>query len=264
MTLVNIIKRFIVCVLFLSPLASYPQELPCRDWYYTTDKNGNKIKGRCSEAYQVNSDGQTHGKLIDYYENGKPEFIVMYSNGVRNGSFRQFKEDGVTVIVQGNFSKGAKVGKWKWIDEKGVFTTDYDTKQYAYHWKNLILKYDLNGGGVTGDILVFFEFTKGMYNDNIIAIKVNEQRVAVKDFPARIGLNENWEWGNTYIDGINIMDEINPFSISGDELNSILKRLKKKDGIPQNSYVVLQFSKGVLNEDTNYKIFDSAGRPVIN
>lgn len=267
MRAINVIRNFtFILGLTVLPLLSFSQEVPCREWYYSTDENGNKIKQHCKQAWQVNSNGQKHGKFIQYQENGNPDYVKTYSNGVATGSYVEYNADGVSVLMQGNYLNGNKVGKWRKNDDAGgYFVIDFDKDiTFSYHWKNLALKYDLEEGGITGDLLIHFEFTKGMYDDNIITIKVNGQSVRVKDFPHRIGLNENWQWSNSYVDGINVLDEINPFRLSGDQLNVIIKKLKKENGIPQNAFVVVRFSKGVLSADVNYKIFDSEGHPINN
>jgi antitoxin component YwqK of YwqJK toxin-antitoxin module len=263
MKAMNVIKNSAVILgLTLLPLISFSQEVPCREWYYTTDSNGNQIKGRCKQAWQVNSNGQKHGKFIQYQENGNPDYVKTYSNGVATGSFVEYNADGVTVLMQGNYLNGNKVGKWRKNDDTGGFLlVDFDKDiTFSYHWKNLVMKYDLEVGGITGDVLIYFEFNKHSYNS--MSIVVNGSRVVVEGFPSLIGLDDNWEWANSYVDGINVPDP-DPLSISGNELNAIIRKLKK-NGVPQNSFVALRFSKGKLDTNGSYRIFDSTGRLVSN
>lgn len=260
---INGIKNFTVILgLTILPLISFSQEVPCREWYYTTDRNGNQIKGHCKQAWRVNSNGQKHGKFIQYQENGNPDYVKTYSNGVATGSYVEYNADGVTVLMQGNYLNDNKVGKWRKNDDTGGFLiVDFDNDiTFSYHWKNLVMKYDPEVGGVTGDVLIYFEFNKLSYNS--MRILVNGERVAVEGFPNLIGLNDNWEWANSYVDGINVPDS-DGLRISGTDLNAIIRKLKR-NGVPQNSFVALRFSKGVLNTNTSYKIFDSTGHLVSN
>jgi antitoxin component YwqK of YwqJK toxin-antitoxin module len=261
MTVINARKHSkLICALLLLPLISYSQEVPCREWYYTTDRNGNQIKGRCKDAWQVNSDGQIHGKGINYYENGNPEFVVSYSNGVRNGSFRKFKEDGVTILVQGNFLNGVKVGKWKWTDEIGFLTLDYDhNEQLAYHWKNLILKSDAQNA-ISGDLLFWFRFgvISGQPQTGTITVSVNG--------------NENYHQILTHIPSKgwtvtedimqrdeNIHRDIYEFTLQQDVINEIIQKLKRSGSTPKDGFAILHFSEGKFAPNTPYKLYDVTG-----
>jgi len=262
MKAINHIKRFrLILSLLLLPLISVCQEVPCREWYYTTDRNGNQIKGHCKQAWKVNSDGQKHGKFIQYHENGNPQYVKTYSNGIATGSYVEYKENGTTILIQGNYLNGDRIGKWRKNYDDGFLVVDFDEDvSYSYHWNNLVMKYEQEVGGLTGDVLICFEFTNHSYN--YMTIKVNGERVSVIEFPIVIGLNEKWELGNSDIDGISI-PEPDGLHIAANDLNKIIGKMKK-NGIPQNSYAILRFSKGVLNTNTSYKIFDSTGHLVSN
>ncbi len=94
---------------------------------------------RLEEKYQ---NGKRHGASIKYYPNGRPAEILMYSNDAKNGTWKQFFQNGTlkleatyinnkregdyklfrpdgTPEMQGRFSNNLMVGEWIYFDEKG-------------------------------------------------------------------------------------------------------------------------------------------------
>lgn len=94
---------------------------------------------RLEENYK---NGKRHGASIKYYPNGRPAEILMYSNDLKNGSWKQFFQNGTlkldavykndkrdgdyklyrfdgTPEIQGRFSNNLMVGPWIYFDEKG-------------------------------------------------------------------------------------------------------------------------------------------------
>lgn len=172
----------------------FAQEVPCRQWYIKRDRNGNELKTNCKEAWQVNADGQKHGRYIEYYEDGTPKTSASYLNGMLNGVYKSFSGDGVSVIETGIYSNGEKNGKWlesngtgsykngiyvglwNYSDhEDGKKSVDYDSKRLIYNWWNLSFVVGLGASkDLNGDILLGFEITK---SDLAITVNGAPQRI---------------------------------------------------------------------------------------
>lgn len=254
MKVINATKHFkFILVLFLFPLSSFSQEVPCREWYYTTDTNGNQIKGHCKQAWQVNSDGQKHGKFIKYHENGNPHYIKTFVNGLGNGSFREFKEDGVTITIQGVYLNEERIGKWKWVDDNGFLIIEFGkNEQFYYHWKNLVLKSN-HMNGATGDMLFHFRFSVTLQKETgtvVITVNGNEN------------YHHNFVRSNSWIFNDNIErneDFVYDLQLSKDIINEIIQKLKGSKSIPTDGFVVINFSNGNISSNVPYKIYDSTG-----
>jgi antitoxin component YwqK of YwqJK toxin-antitoxin module len=59
--------------------------------------------------------------LTKYNENGKIILIASYNNGIVDGAFKKFYENGI-LMEEGEYKMMKKVGLWKYYDETGNLT----------------------------------------------------------------------------------------------------------------------------------------------
>jgi hypothetical protein len=273
----------VVISLIIKVIPVSAQEIPCRQWYYKKDRYGAEIKTSCQEAWQVNSNGQKHGKYIEYYENGNPSAVAMYRNGVLHGSYTSFYADGVAVWDKGNYVNGKKdgfwkeaknsgtykdgstIGVWKFGMEAGNIDINFDTKEMVYHWNNLVLKSKVINESISGELLFQFIFEKGDFGNyitdrpNSVKINVNEEAVYSPAPVSSFFLSKDWSLENKD-DLINSASDTNyNFKISRVELNRLIQKLKGNDGTPKNAFMVLPFVNGNLDSSRDFKIFNETG-----
>lgn len=155
------------------------QEVPCRNWYTKTDRNGNTINLGCQEAWNKNSNGQKHGKYILYFENENPNVVSTYVNGILNGKYTQYDVDGTTIVLQGNyfndkrngnwkigssngsFKDGNRIGIWKFtLPNSGNLTQDFDQKTYRYSQFSREFQGSVENGKLNGECLMRIEVDK--------------------------------------------------------------------------------------------------------
>lgn len=158
--------NFIASILFLtiSSLVSYSQSLPCRDWYYVEDRNGNKIKDKCMVAWQENDIGQKDGKYIYYKENGTPLEVIFYKAGIAHGRYVLYADNNEAILDSGRYVNGKKSGKW--IHDGNNFVTYNNDKPVSlgtrkYSELQLTGAYDQTGS-YTGKILLHEKTTSPM------------------------------------------------------------------------------------------------------
>lgn len=53
-----------------------------------------------------------HGQRTLFYENGKPQYVEQYKNGLFEGPYRAF-HDNEKLKLEGNYAGGAMTGEWK-------------------------------------------------------------------------------------------------------------------------------------------------------
>ncbi|WP_336515350.1 hypothetical protein [Pollutibacter soli] len=58
-----------------------------------------------------------HGNFTEYYESGKIKKTGMYINGLREGMWEEFSENGVKAV--GTYHHGYPNGEWRYYDESG-------------------------------------------------------------------------------------------------------------------------------------------------
>jgi len=68
--------------------------------------------GELEQEGNFNNNGQYHGEWIWYYLNGNQHIIQNYENGLEDGRFREFADDGETLIADGNYIEGERDGNW--------------------------------------------------------------------------------------------------------------------------------------------------------
>ena len=56
--------------------------------------------------------------LTKYNEDGKITLIASYNNGIVDGTFKKFYENGI-LMEEGTYKMMKKVGLWKYYDEAG-------------------------------------------------------------------------------------------------------------------------------------------------
>lgn len=114
----------LLTILFFVPLLSYAQDIPCRDWYYVSDRNGNKIKDKCKEAWQENDIGQKSGKYVYYKDNGAAQEVAYYKNDVLHGRYVYFSKWDQTIYDSGRYINGKRNGRWLLSPYTVTFSND--------------------------------------------------------------------------------------------------------------------------------------------
>lgn len=239
----NIIRRKLLAgLLCLFCISAFTQTPPCRQWYYRKDNHGNEVKDNCKEAWQVNANGQKHGKYIAYYENGNPVLSAMYSNGALNGYAKAFDSDGVAILAEGNYVNGNKVGIWYYPKIK--LTSNYDLHKNTLKWNDLILESTNKNGVLNGEVVLQFAFAQS-YEGYSINITVNLEDEYTKSSDRHYGWDDNYSFDRSY------------FNLKGTELFGIIKILESER--ISNSYIVFKFANGKLTPYEN-KIYDGNKR----
>ncbi len=142
---------------------------------YTVDEQ-NRKQGWC-EGYS--KDGKLFekafykndtldGERTLYYENGKPESVEHYKNGIHEGSYQHFFEDG-TLQLEGNYKDDKMCCEWKAyyptseLKEIVTFKDNEENGPFTEYYKNGNLKTRgtyLNGDNEDGLLELFDESGK--------------------------------------------------------------------------------------------------------
>ncbi len=275
------------------------QELPCRNWYTKTDRNGNTINVSCKEAWSKNSNGQKHGKYISYYENGNPHFVATYVNGLLNGKYVQYELNGTTIIDEGNyanekrngnwkigFSTGAfkedkRIGVWKFsLPNSATLTQDYTLNTYSYSEFSKVFKGSWENRKLNGECLMKIEFKK-MDLTSFNGIVEYNADISINGFN-QFGLDDNGKWVGkvTFDRDMKAKDDLviaedfesalsadgvsafkYPMRIDKDLFKDILTMLKDKYNLTSAS-ISLKFNSGTLDQEYSNLIFDNQGKKI--
>lgn len=100
--------------------------------------------------------GKLHGRVVVYYKNGKIASETHYNNGVKEGVFKKYSQDGIVleeipyknnqfngwviyrdikgqIIAQGMYEKGLKKGIWKFYENGELIReVDSESKEFIY------------------------------------------------------------------------------------------------------------------------------------
>ena len=79
----------------------------------------NNLIDRDGVLYAPNKNKPFSGSVFDFYENGTERFNGRYRNGIKNGKWTWWNEDG-GVDSTGRFKKGLKNGQWKYYYTNGI------------------------------------------------------------------------------------------------------------------------------------------------
>jgi hypothetical protein len=145
----------LVCLMTIS-IPGFSQNVPCRDWYYIEDSNGNKIKDKCKEGWNENDIGQKNGKYFYNKENGTPYVIAFYKNDVLNGRYVLYSYKDIALLDSGRYINGKKSGKW--VHDGNCYVTYREGKPFGTgvrKYKELQLKgFYESDGAFTGTMLI--------------------------------------------------------------------------------------------------------------
>jgi hypothetical protein len=260
------------------------QEIPCRQWHIKKDKYGNETRSSCKEAWQVNVNGQKHGKYIEYFEGGNPSVSATFMNGILNGPYKSFDGDGATILEEGLYKNGKKDGKWveNWYERKvvsrgqylngepiGIWSCNASEKQLQYDfksherkltWKNQIIQnvIDLNSKSYNGEVLISlgFRHLEGALITLTIESNLDNNKIWIRDIKdIRVGE----KYSSIASSNPNFTIESKLFSF----LLSILRDkygLLKEDDKSNDAYITLSFNNGILNTEVSSRIFTSEGK----
>ncbi len=106
----TLITILFTAVLFQVSHEVFGQEIPCRQWYFNTDRNGNQTKTTCKEGWFENDIGQKHGKYFLNNEDGTASVRATYKNGELNGKYISYS--GSSVADSGRYINGVRNKKW--------------------------------------------------------------------------------------------------------------------------------------------------------
>ncbi|OFY69606.1 MAG: hypothetical protein A2265_03180, partial [Bacteroidetes bacterium RIFOXYA12_FULL_33_9] len=81
-----------------------------------TSKYFSSSKNKCEEI--TYKEGEMHGEWIHYFENGTKKMLANNSDGIRNGVFYAYYPTG-SMRIQGFYKDGLKEGKWTFFNEDG-------------------------------------------------------------------------------------------------------------------------------------------------
>lgn len=283
-------KKLFVFLFCITAINSFSQTVPCRNWSYKTDRNGNEIKDHCKEAWQENSLGQKHGKYIEYHDNGNPHLSMTFINGIKNGPLKEFDFDGTTVILTGAYSKGLKDGLWKLKNESGTYaqgkrtgiwtysssshdrlTFNHSTKTFSLKWHSNTLNGNIQDGILNGQVLFKLNVekvgTKGLYSNEVIYSlipTINGHRQATL-FDGAYSLDENSHVSRDIkvkeeqIETLNGESEIRyPISVDQATVNSIINHLKTLGKLPDLN-LIIQLTNGQIDLSFDIKVYDNNG-----
>ncbi len=109
-----------------------------------------------SMSVETFNNGKLHGRVVVYYKNGKIASETHYEDGVKEGIFKKYSEDGIVleeipyknnqfngwviyrdingqIIAQGMYEKGLKKGIWKFYENgKLIREVDSESKEFIY------------------------------------------------------------------------------------------------------------------------------------
>lgn len=78
----------------------------------------NDIDGNVSLIGQYNNDNERMGVWLEFWSNGNIKYQTTYDNGIRNGDYKTFREDG-SLYGYGNYREDKLDGPFIGYDEKG-------------------------------------------------------------------------------------------------------------------------------------------------
>ena len=111
-------------------------------------RNGKRIgkwhfyfpNGELEQVGTFNNNGEYDGEWIWYHPNGEQHIVQNYLNGLEDGNFREFLDDGKTLIAEGDYIEGERHGNW-------FITTGFERSEGRYksgerhgRWKNFSVK----------------------------------------------------------------------------------------------------------------------------
>lgn len=85
-------------------------------------------KGKEADSTEVQTvTAFPNDKQVTYYENGQPQFLQQYLNGVKHGEYKDWFKSG-QLRTMGYFNMGIREGVWQWYGEEGnlVLQVKYD------------------------------------------------------------------------------------------------------------------------------------------
>ncbi len=71
----------------------------------------------------VNKDTLWEGKVTAYHPNGKIMSVLSYTNGIKNGIFQVYRENG-NLYYTGEWESENKIGSWYYYDSLGKFVKE--------------------------------------------------------------------------------------------------------------------------------------------
>jgi len=71
----------------------------------------------------VNKDTLWEGKVTSYHPNGKIMSVHSYTNGIKNGIFQVYRENG-KLYYTGEWESEKKIGSWYYYDSLGKFVKE--------------------------------------------------------------------------------------------------------------------------------------------
>jgi antitoxin component YwqK of YwqJK toxin-antitoxin module len=101
-------KRYIPLLALLLASLLYPQ----------TKMDINNLIDRGGLLYAPNNDKPYSGSVFDFHENGQKKFNGRYRNGIKNGKWKWWNEDGV-IDSTGSYKNGLMHGQWKFYFSNG-------------------------------------------------------------------------------------------------------------------------------------------------
>lgn len=122
--------------------------------YYKTKKDMEKVSGSC----------------ITYFQNGEKKMLQNFKNGLENGVFKRWNENG-NLIVEGNYLLGNRDGEWKFWRENGQI------KSKVYYKNGLLQKNQINCWSENG-----FNSSKELYILNYLKNDLLADAYANKEF----------------------------------------------------------------------------------
>ena len=83
-------------------------------------RNGRRIgkwqfyfqNGTLEQVGHFNNNGEHHGEWTWYHSNGQIHMVQNYEKGLQDGDFKEFAEDGKTMVSEGQYIEGERHGNW--------------------------------------------------------------------------------------------------------------------------------------------------------
>jgi antitoxin component YwqK of YwqJK toxin-antitoxin module len=107
-------------------------------------RNGNRVgkwqfyfpNGALEQIGHFNNNGEHHGEWTWYYSNGQIHIEQNYEKGLQDGDFKEFADDGKTIISEGQYIEGERHGNW--IINTGIERSEGRYRNGERHgkWKN--------------------------------------------------------------------------------------------------------------------------------
>jgi len=116
-------------------------------------RNGRRIgrwlfyfqNGALEQEGVFNNQGQHNGEWIWYHPNGQIHIVQNYHDGTQDGAFKEFADDGETIISEGEYVDGERHGNW--IINTGMERSEGHYRNGERHgrWRN----FSVNNGRLT-------------------------------------------------------------------------------------------------------------------